>query len=182
MRLIANSVLNYRLSSKLLTGEASFENAYHAKFNLFERADISLSLVSTSPDRWRAALSELLVEIRKIQEFGVTWEEADRQITTIRNGLYTVASESDTLTTARISQAILESLDDQKAILSPQAELTLFEELMQTFTLAEINQVLIDQFSAVQPTIFVQSDGSVEITQDEIETAYLTALEQSVTR
>ena len=180
LRLIANSVLNYRLSSKLLTGEASFENAYHAKFNLFERADISLSLVSTSPDRWRDALSELLVEIRKIQEFGVTWEEADRQITTIRNGLYTVASESDTLTSVRFSQAILESLDDQKAILSPQAELTLFEELMQTFTLAEINQVLIDQFSAVQPTIFVQSDGSVEITQDEIETAYLTALDIEV--
>jgi zinc protease len=180
LKLIANSILNYRLASKLLTGKASFENAYHAQFNLFERADISLSLVSTSPDRWRDALSELVVEILKIQEFGVSWDEADRQITSIRNGLYTVASEADTLDTARITQALLESLDDERAILSPQAELKLFEELMQTFTLDEINQVMIDQFSAVEPTIFVQSDASAEITQEDIKTAFNAALDLEI--
>ena len=74
----------------------------------------------------------------------------------------------------------MESLDDERAILSPQAELKLFEELMQTFTLDEINQVLVDQFSAVEPTIFVQSDASAQITQEDIETAFNNALDLEI--
>lgn len=180
--LLANSILNYRLSSKLLTGKAAFDNAYQASFNLFEQADIALSVVGTSPDRWESAMAELVNEIQKIQTFGVTIEEVNRQISSIRNGLYTVASESDTLPTKRIAQSIIESLDDDRAILSPDAELALFEELMVTFSVEEINQAIQAQFSAVKPVVYVQSNDSVAITSEQVKTAFTAALNAKVTQ
>jgi zinc protease len=176
LQAVANGILNYRLQSLTLTGEAPFEGAQNTHFSLFDELEITSVQAVTSPQRWREALTALVVEIIKIQEYGVTWDEADRQITAIRNGLFTLSSERDTLPTLQLASVLLNRIEHQDAILDPRAELALFEELMATFTLADINTALLQQFSRVEPLVFVQSDLSTALSTADVEAVFEQAI------
>ena len=73
---IANGILSYRLNSLVLAGNAPFEGVGSSHGLTFNQADVSQVIAQMQPDKWAESLSALVLEIRRMVEFGITVDDA----------------------------------------------------------------------------------------------------------
>lgn len=180
---IANGILSYRLNSLVLAGNAPFEGVGSSHGLTFNQADVSQVIAQMQPDKWAESLSALVLEIRRMVEFGVSEQELIRQVKAIRNSLVTTAQSEDTLPSGAFANAILGNITTGEILNEPSASLDLFVELMETFSVEEINEVITRQFTRIPPTIFIQfaEQETALPSSNEIKGVYDNALTQSVT-
>ncbi len=153
---IANDILAYRLNSLVLAGQAPFQGVSSSHSFTFEQIDVTQVVAQTEPEQWASSLETLVVEIRRMLAFGITEQELQRSISAMRNRLVTAAQSESTIPSGAIANAVLSHINTHAILNDASQSLALFEEWVATFHVGEINQLLIDQFERVPPTIFIQ--------------------------
>ena len=153
---IANGILSYRLNSLVLDGNAPFEGVGSSHSFTFNQLDLTQVIAQTQPEKWAESLTTLVVEIRKIMEFGISEQELIREVKATRNALVTAAQSEATIPSGSLANAVLSNIPLDGVLNESSQSLDIFQELMATFSAEEINTVLRRQFMRVEPTIFMQ--------------------------
>ncbi|HAB79406.1 MAG TPA: hypothetical protein DCE62_03900, partial [Glaciecola sp.] len=153
---IANGILSYRLNSLVLAGNAPFEGVGSSHSFTFNQLDLTQVIAQTQPEKWAESLTTLVVEIRKIMEFGISEQELIREVKATRNALVTAAQSEATIPSGSLANAVLSNIPLDGVLNESSQSLDIFQELMATFSAEEINTVLRRQFMRVEPTIFMQ--------------------------
>lgn len=153
---IANGILSYRLNSLVLAGNAPFEGVGSSHSFTFNQLDLTQVIAQTQPEKWAESLTTLVVEIRKIMEFGISEQELIREVKATRNALVTAAQSEATIPSSSLANAVLSNIPLDGVLNESSQSLDIFQELMATFSAEEINKVLRSQFMRVEPTIFMQ--------------------------
>jgi zinc protease len=153
---IANGILSYRLNSLVLAGNAPFEGVGSSHSFTFNQLDLTQVIAQTQPEKWAESLTTLVVEIRKIMEFGISEQELIREVKATRNALVTAAQSEATIPSGSLANAVLSNIPLDGVLNESSQSLDIFQELMATFSAEEINKVLRSQFMRVEPTIFMQ--------------------------
>ena len=153
---LANGILSYRLNSLVLAGDAPFEGVGSSHNFTFNQLDLTQVIAQTQPEKWAESLTTLVVEIRKIMEFGISEQELIRQVKATRNALVTAAQSEATIPSGALANAVLLNIPLDGVLNEASQSLAIFQELMATFSTEEMDRVLQAQFMRVEPTIFMQ--------------------------
>lgn len=179
---LANGILNYRLSSLVLAGNAPFEGAGAGHSVQFSAVELSQLAAQTTVENWSDSLAVLVNEVEKMKRFGVTDAELIRQVSAVRNALFTAAAEKDTMQSSVIANALLGYINNGGFVTEPDLEFALFSEMMETFSLAEVNAVIKAQFERTMPLIHIQSEPAFNADKNEVIRVYQSALQDDVTK
>ena len=181
VRELGLSVLNRRLST-LAQGEAPPFIGAGASYSPFVRsAQISSIGVTTAPERWREGLVATLVEQRRLERFGVTQAELDREVAEMRTALVNAAAGAATRRTPQLADALVRSASDDTVFSSPAQDLAEFEQAVKTVTAAEVSAKLRTVFAGAGPLVFVASPKPIEGGEAAVAAALKTAQAASVT-
>ena len=162
VRELGLSVLSRRLST-LAQGEKPPFIAAGASVSPFvHSAQLASIGVTTAPDRWREGLVATLLEQRRIERFGVTKSELDREIAESRASLVNAAAGAATRRTPQLADAIVRAASDATVFSSPAQDLAEFERAVKTVTPAEVSSRLKTVFAGAGPLVFVASPKAVD--------------------
>ncbi|MFK4771905.1 M16 family metallopeptidase [Rhizobium sp. ZW T2_16] len=165
-------VLQRRLSTLASKADAPFINANAGAQGLLKSAHVVVVTTNSEPDKWAAALAAIEQEQRRIQEFGASEAEIQREIVEYRSDLQAVAAAAPTRTTTGLASMLANSVDDDEVFTSPVDDLSLFERLVAQVTTAEVNQVLRETFSGNGPQVMLQTGQAPEGGADAVRQAY----------
>ncbi|MBB4307743.1 zinc protease [Rhizobium leguminosarum] len=153
-------VLKRRVSTLASKADAPFISAGVGSQDLLDSAHVILIAANSEPDKWRAALTAIDLEQRRIQKFGVSQAEIDREILEYRSALQAALAGAATRTTTDIASMLASSVDDNQVFTSPAEDLSLFETITNGVTAAEVNQALQHAFSGNGPQLVLQTAQS----------------------
>ncbi|MGV4795828.1 M16 family metallopeptidase [Rhizobium sp. F40D2] len=165
-------VLKRRVSTIASKADAPFISAVAGSQVLLDSAHIVLIVANSEPDKWQAALTTIDQEQRRIEEFGVSQAELDREILEYRSFLQAAAAGAATRTTTDIASMLASSVDDNQVFTSPAEDLSLFETITKDVTAAEVNQALRHAFSGNGPQVVLQTAQSPQGGADAVRQAY----------
>ncbi|TAW29772.1 insulinase family protein [Rhizobium leguminosarum] len=165
-------VLNRRVSAIASKANASFISAGVGSQDILDSAHVVLIAANSQPDKWQAALAAIDQEQRRIQEFGATQAEIDREILDYRSALQAAAAGAATRMTTDIASVLASSVDDDQVFTSPAEDLSLFETMTSGVTAAEINRALQHAFSGNGPQVVLQTAQSPEGGADTVRQVY----------
>ncbi len=162
VRELGLSVLSRRLST-IAQGERPPFIAAGASYSPFvHSAELASIGVTTAPDRWREGLVATLLEQRRIERFGVTQAELDREIAEARTALVNAAAGAATRRTPELADAIVRSASDATVFTSAAQDLAEFDQAVKTLTAAEVSAKLKTVFAGAGPLVFVSSPKPIE--------------------
>ena len=98
--------------------------------------------MSAQPDRWRAALTAVEQEQRRIVQYGVRQDELDRELKEVLVQLEQAAAGAGTRRTPRIANEITGTLDDGLVYTNPVQDLAMFREASKGLTAQTVSDAL----------------------------------------
>ena len=145
---IGGWIIGRRFDDRVKNGQASFRSAGASVSSFFNDAMEVSGLASGEPQDWPKMLMELITEIKRAREFGFT----GRELTLARKEILAEAERSVRTESTRNARAILSEMvnavNDRTPILSAQQNLELYQELLPSIALAEINGAFKTNFAA----------------------------------
>ncbi|MDP9837255.1 zinc protease [Neorhizobium huautlense] len=165
-------VLQRRLSNMAAKADAPFIGANAGSQDLLKSVHFTAVSAESEPDKWQAALSAIDQEQRRIQEFGVSEAELQREIVAYRSMLQADAAGAATRSTTGLASMLAGSVDSDQVFTSPADDLALFDTIVGEVTAAEINTVLRQTFSGNGPQVLLQAAQAPEGGADAVRQAY----------
>jgi len=165
-------VLQRRLSTASAKADAPFISANAGMQDLLKSARVALVMANSEPDKWQAALAAIDQEQRRIQEFGASEAEIQREIVEYRSFLQAAAASASTRTTTALASVLADSVDSEQVFTSPADDISLFEKLTAEITADEVNQALRKTFSGNGPQVLLQTAQTPEGGADAVRDAY----------
>ncbi|MBY2926993.1 M16 family metallopeptidase [Rhizobium leguminosarum] len=165
-------VLQRRLSTIASKADAPFIGVIAGSQDLFDSAHVVQIEANSETDKWQAALAAIDQEQRRIQEFGATQAEIDREDLDYRSALQAAAAGAATRMTTDIASVLASSVDDDQVFTSPAEDLSLFETMTSGVTAAEINRALQHAFSGNGPQVVLQTAQPPEGGVDAVRQVY----------
>lgn len=181
LRYLALQVLNRRLERIARGDEPPFISGSAASSTIFRSADLTQLTATLTPARWRDGLTALVQEQRRLQHFGVTQAELDREITETRTQLQQAAAAAATRRTPQLADAIVGTLGDDDVFTSPQTDLEEFQRNVDGLTAAAVNAVVPAMFSGSGPLIYMSSPTPLEGGEAAVTQAFDAAASATVT-
>ena len=127
---------------------AGGEALYHAAI------DTSIG-VRPLDGKLRPAVAAMLVEQRRLVQYGASQSEYDHAIARIRARVAEGAAASDTRGTPDLANALLQSFDERVIFVSPRQNQADVERLLKSMTVADVNRAAKRLFSGSGPLLFV---------------------------
>lgn len=155
-------VLQRRLSVAAAKADAPFISANAGAQDLLKSAHLAVVAANSEPDKWQAALAAIDQEQRRIQEFGASEAEIQREILEYRSILQADAASAATRTTPGLASMLASSVDSDQVFTSPADDLALFETITAKLTAEEVNQALREAFSGNGPQVLLQTAQAPE--------------------
>jgi zinc protease len=175
LREIGLTVLNLRLSDRATQPGSPFVGAGAGETrSLLGIAALSSLSLSTTPEKWQAALDEVTGIQRTLLRDGVQPAELQRAITVIRTQFQTAVSRSATRTNAQIAGELLGTVNDNALYTSAQQDLSLLESILKDATPQNVNAALRSAFAGQGPLLF-RSAQAKPLTPKVLEAALKTA-------
>lgn len=168
---IGTWIVARRYRERVEKGEANYRNARASVSDEFNDAlEVSAS-ASGEPEDWSKMLPELVAEVKRAREFGFTERELELAVKErLANAERAVRTEATT--DARMFLfAMLRAVNDKVPALSAQQELELYQRLLPTITLAEVNRAFQEHFTPGTFAYVVElpeKEGVAVPTRDEI--------------
>jgi zinc protease len=156
------AVLNRRLGQIARSEDPPFIAAQSSKDDAFHSAEVTALAVSAQPDRWRAALTAVEQEQRRIVQYGVRQDELDRELKEVLVQLEQAAAGAGTRRTPRIANEITGTLDDGLVYTNPVQDLAMFREASKGLTAQTVSDALKQVFSGDGPLVFMSTPKPVE--------------------
>ncbi|MGI2033158.1 M16 family metallopeptidase [Rhizobium panacihumi] len=173
-------VLQRRLSALGSKADAPFIGANTGAQDLLKSAHVAVVAANSEPDKWQAALAAIDQEQRRIQQFGASEAEIQREIVEYRSVLQAEAAAASTRTTTTLASMLAGSVDSEQVFTSPTDDLALFETLTAQVTAEEVNKVLGETFSGNGPQVLLQAAQAPEGGADAVREAYAASRAVSV--
>lgn len=167
-------VLQRRLSVMASRADAPFISANAGTQGLLKSARLAVVSASSEPDKWQAALSAIDQEQRRIQEFGVTEAELQREIVEFRSALQADAAGAATRNSTALASMLAGSVDADQVFTSPKDDLSLFETITSDVTVDEVNAALRAAFTGNGPQVLLQAAKGPEGGEEAVRSAYST--------
>lgn len=169
------AVLNRRLEAIARGGEAPFLSAGAFSGNQVRAAKVTSLVVTARPGAWKAALTAVEQEQRRVVTYGVRQEELDREIEEYRQAMKSRAAAAATRRTPGLANELVDSLGEEDVITSPAQDLELFEAAVKGLKAAVVSDALKTAFAGAGPLVFVATPTPIE----GAETAVTQAFESS---
>lgn len=143
---IANWIVNRRLSELVSKGQASFRGASLSSFDFVNEAMVHSGDTSGEPEDWSKMLQQILVEINRARQHGVTERELKlAEAEMISNAEHAVQTEA-TMDAGILVDSISDAIDSREPVLSAETELKLTRRLFSEVTVADLNAALKSSF------------------------------------
>jgi zinc protease len=158
---LGNAMLNRRLAGLSRKADARFTGAGASSSDFLKTAQLT-SIGVTAKDRdWNAALTTGEQEVRRALLHGFSVAEFKEQIANFRTGIKNAADQAATRQSARLAEQIVGTLDEKSIFTDPASDLTLFESVVATLTVADVNTAFRSTWQGVQPQIFVAHNQAI---------------------
>jgi len=181
LRLVANGILNRRLSARALEEDAVISQGAATSQKLLGMAEVhSLTLVSR-PTAWQSALQLGEQELRKAFLHGFTQSEIDEQVANLATRLKNAADQATSRTNPQLATAISLEINSGRVVTSPAQDLELFEALSPTITAETLLSVFRTSWGQSAPVIHVANNEALENANDVIMQTYKQSQQVAVT-
>jgi zinc protease len=166
------AVLNRRFSEMAMGEDPPFLGASGSQSDLYDSLSVgSFSLAYNAAD-WRRALETVEQEGRRFAMYGVTDAELQREVVERRSQRSNAAASAATRSTLQLASALLNSVNGDRVFTSPQSDLDLFEQAVNSLTPDKVNGLLKPMFEGQGPVILAASPAPIEGGEAAITTAY----------
>ncbi|WP_425987665.1 M16 family metallopeptidase [Brevundimonas sp. TWP2-3-2] len=162
VRSLGLSVLNRRLGELARADNPPFVGAGASSSTLFDSVDIGGVQASFNPGGLPRALQTIEQETRRLQEFGVTEAELQREITDNRTSLENAVAAAATRTTPALVNGLLFATNDDRVFSSPQTNLDIFNATVEGLTPAAVDSAVKATFEGQGPLALVVTPEPIE--------------------
>ena len=152
---IALEVLNERLDRLAQGADAPFLSASVGRDNVLKSAKITTLQMQPKPGAWPTALEAAITAERRLAEYGVRPDEAERMTTKIRTQLRVAADGAATQPSNQIADAIVRAVNDDEVYTNPGQDLAEAEAMLATLDGAEIDAAARRLFAGSGPLVFL---------------------------
>lgn len=156
------AVLNRRLGELARADNPPFIGAGASSTSLFDSLEIGGVQASFNPGGLQRALETIEQETRRIQQFGVTEAELQREITDSRTALENAVAAAATRTTPVLVNGLLAATNDDRVFTSPQTNLDLFNAAVADLTPAAVDAAVKTAFEGQGPLALVVTPEAIE--------------------
>ncbi len=170
---IVFSVLNSRLSEKTLAAEPVFLAAESGVWNLVPELRFSWLWMAPSPERFSEAFDELMTELERLREYGVTDGELERQKTAMMEEMREAWQDRDTISSGTHSNSLVRAVLFDEPYLSLDTRNDLYQDLLPEITAGEATRVVRDLYPGQGQLLFVTAPERAEDIPDEAALAEL---------
>jgi zinc protease len=165
-------VLKRRVVGIASRANAPFISADAGSMDLLDSAHVVLITANSETDKWAAALAAIDQEQRRLEQFGVTQAELDREILEYHSALQAAAAGASTRTSTDIAASLAASVDNNEVFTSPAEDLSSYETMTSGLKAAEINQTLQHLFSGNGPQLVLQTPKTPDDAAASLRKAY----------
>jgi len=162
VRSLGLSVLNRRLGELARADNPPFVSAGASSSTLFDSVDIGGVQATFNPGGLPRALQIIEQETRRLQEFGVTQAELQREITDNRTALENAVAAAATRTTPGLVNGLLFATNDDRVFSSPQTNLDIFNAAVDGLTTEAVDTVVKAAFEGQGPLALVVTPEAIE--------------------
>lgn len=162
LRSLGLSVLNRRLGELARADNPPFIGAGASSSTLFDSLEIGGVQASFNPGGLQRALETIEQETRRLQEYGVTEAELQREITDNRTSLENAVAAAATRTTPALVNGLLSATNDDRVFSSPQTNLDIFNAAVEGLTPAAVDTAVKAAFEGQGPLVLVVTPEPIE--------------------
>lgn len=162
LRNLGFAVLNRRLGEMSRQDDPPFRGASGGASDFLKSFEATSLSASFNPGGLPRALQTLEQEKRRLVEFGVSQVELDREIANIRTALQNAVQAADTQQTGALAAGLLNHVNGDSIPTSPADDLALFEEVVASLDVAEINRLLTETLQGYGPLALVSTPVPIE--------------------
>ncbi len=166
------SVLERRFNKIARSEHPRFLAAGESYSDSLQSARVASVSATSAPEFWKEALAAIEQEQRRLVQYGVSQEELNLEVLNYRTSLEQAAATAATRTTPALAGRILSGVDVDSVTTSPADNLTLFNEMMQGLTVAEVNAALPRIFEGAGPLVQVSTPVQIEGDKATVEAEY----------
>lgn len=165
---IGKSIMNRRFAQMIERGDADFLSATASTYRRTDTVDGVALTVRFAPEKWREAMVDGDLAIRRALQFGFTPAELEEVLESYRRNYQNQTDAANTRPSydARnrgLVDALVSRLARERVLTSPASEQAMFEAVAPTITLEEVSAAFRADWSAYQePVIFLSGDVRVE--------------------
>jgi zinc protease len=170
--ILAAEALSRRLQQLALQPEAPFIEATLGVSDLPPQARLASLQLTTSPDRWRAALALAEQELRRALLYGFGRAELEGVVAALRSRLTAAVAAATTRATPALADALAEAAHDGTVFTAPATDLAMFERLAAALGPATVNAALGRLMGGGPPKLLVAGPIDLAEPGDEILAAY----------
>jgi zinc protease len=136
-----NNMLNFRLQELTRTENPPFLGAASAQGRLIRASELYQLVAVTQPGQAGAGLEALLVEARRVDRFGFTPGELEREKEALLRGLQQALDEKDTRRSGALADEYVRNFLTDEPIPGIEVEYELVQALLPTIGVAEVNRL-----------------------------------------
>ncbi len=160
---LGNAMLNRRLQTIVLSGDAPFITASASSYDLYGAAEATSLNMTASPGKWEEALAAGEQEVRRALTYGFSEAELDEQVANYRKGLQVAVQTAPTRRTRGLANALTAAFSSERVFTTPQSALERFEAAIPNITLDEIQDAFKAQWKGVEePLIWLTTESPVD--------------------
>jgi zinc protease len=159
---LALAVLNRRLERLSRSDHPPFLSAGAGSEPVFRSADVTSLRATTSPETWRAGVTAIIAEVRRLVDFGVLPEELSREMIDTRTGLVNEVASAGTRRTPDLASELVNAVDEGHVFNTPQSDLALYDAVAGKITIEEVNRAARTLFSGAGPLLQMNAPAPIE--------------------
>ncbi len=161
---IVSRLVNLRLEQTMESADAPFTESLFYSGDLLDLIKYSGIYAKTSPEKWQEALQRIQIVLQQALQYGFNQEELDIVKKELISYLASEVSTVSTRDSQKLSRRIIQSLNKNRVLQSPQQEWDLFETYIQNLTLADIVSTLKGLWS--RDNLIVEVTGNVNLDKE----------------
>ena len=163
----ALDILANRLSEDALRGEAPLLGASSFDFNFGELIHLSGLDVETRPSDLEEGLRSLLVEVKRVKQFGILQSEFDRAMTRLHAGSAQRREQRDSIQDAVFTSQISAHFLTGSNLMSPEQRSEIEAEVLDMMTRTDVEAALAERFLGAPLVLTVGPDDQIDLIPDE---------------
>lgn len=172
VRLLADSMLNQRLSLLAKAEGSPFMEAEAYNFEMFKFVSSSGIGVKCKPEQWKAALGVAEQELRRALEHGFTAAEFAESKASLLQSAKLRAEQADTRKNSDLSNAFVQAIADDRVVTDPADDLKRIQSALETVTPEECLTAMRGAWKTQDINIFIGGNLKLDNAADTILAAY----------
>ncbi len=161
---IGNWIVNRRYGEMVNKGEASFRRGSAGVRDFFHDAIRIGASASGEPEDWAKMLEQLVVEVSRAREHGMTERELELAKTQILARADRAVKTEPTMSARRIIRSMMSAVNEEVPIRSARQKLDLLTQLLPSVTLSEVQNTFTAHFKPGTFAYVVQTPQKPDLT------------------